>query len=68
MSPADTITDSVVQSLAHSAEADPRGSGHHVFEGTLKLRRTGPFGYTVRILPKHPGLVAPAELGLVTNA
>jgi starch phosphorylase len=65
VSPADTITDSVVQSLQY---VQPQGEGRYVFEGTLKLRRTGPFGYTVRVLPHHDGLVAPAELGLVTNA
>jgi glycogen phosphorylase len=67
VSPSDTITDSVVQSLGYVEPVEGAG-GRYVFEGTLKLRRTGPFGYTVRILPKHPGLVAPAELGLVTNA
>jgi starch phosphorylase len=74
VSPADTITDSVVQPLQFVAAAGAtdgqtgHGEGRYVFEGTVKLRRTGPFGYTVRILPSHDGLVAPAELGLVTNA
>ena len=26
------------------------------------------FGYTVRVLPKHPGLASAASLGLVANA
>ncbi len=30
----------------------------------VELDRNGPFGYTVRILPRHPGLAAPEELGL----
>jgi starch phosphorylase len=70
VSPSDTITDSVVQPLQFvgPADAESHGEGRYVFEGTLKLRRTGPFGYTVRVLPSHPGLVAAAELGLVTNA
>jgi glycogen phosphorylase len=72
VSPSDTISDSVVQSLGYIGPAEggsgDENEGRYVFEGTLKLRRTGPFGYTVRVLPKHPGLVAPAELGLVTNA
>jgi starch phosphorylase len=71
VSPADTITDSVIQPLqflAAAGAADGHGEGKYIFEGILKLRRTGPFGYTVRILPSHDGLVAPAELGLVTNA
>jgi starch phosphorylase len=71
VSPADTITDSVVQSLRYVESidgGDGPDSTRYVFGGTLKLRRTGPFGYTVRVLPRHEGLVAPAELGLVANA
>ena len=34
------------------------------FEETVALDDTGPFGYTVRVLPKHAGLHDPAELGL----
>jgi starch phosphorylase len=39
--------------------------GRHRFEGAVRLERTGPFGYTVRILPRHELLASPAELGLV---
>jgi starch phosphorylase len=49
--------------LAESLEG-PR----HRFDGQVKLTRTGSFGYTVRILPRHPALVSTAELGLVANA
>ncbi|MFI7587844.1 alpha-glucan family phosphorylase [Spongisporangium articulatum] len=65
VSPSDTLTDTVVQSLA---PVESVGDGRQVFEGTLRLRRTGPFGYTVRVLPAHEGFASPAELGLVTNA
>ena len=65
VSPQDTLTDTVVQSLSATGEGS---DGRQVFEGTLRLRRTGPFGYTVRVLPAHDGLVSPAELGLVANA
>lgn len=44
------------------------GDGRHRFEGEFTLRQTGPFGYTVRVLPRHAGLATPAELGLVANA
>jgi glycogen phosphorylase len=37
----------------------------HRFEGTVTLERTGPFGYTVRVLPSHELLASPAELGVV---
>jgi len=39
--------------------------GRWMYEGSLALLRTGPFGYTVRILPRHELLVSPVELGLV---
>ena len=42
--------------------------GRHSFEGDLVPTRTGSFGYTVRILPTHPGMANPAALGLVANA
>jgi starch phosphorylase len=35
------------------------------YEGTVALDRSGPFGYTVRVLPEHRLLAGPAELGLV---
>ncbi len=34
------------------------------YEAALHLEDTGPFGYTVRVLPRHAGLHDPAELGL----
>ena len=33
--------------------------------GEAILGQPGPFGYTVRVLPRHPLLAAPAELGLI---
>ncbi|MFE9776039.1 glycosyltransferase family 1 protein [Streptomyces sp. NPDC005931] len=44
----------------------PDHEGRWVYEGPLALDRTGPFGYTVRILPSHPALASGAEPGLVT--
>jgi len=32
------------------------------------LDRAGAFGYTVRVVPRHPLLVSSAELGLVAVA
>ena len=42
--------------------------GRHQFAGDFALARTGSFGYTVRILPRHDGLASTSELGLVANA
>ena len=35
------------------------------FEGDIPLAHSGPFGYTVRIVPRHSGLASAAEMGLV---
>ncbi|MEV7087946.1 alpha-glucan family phosphorylase [Streptomyces sp. NPDC093085] len=43
----------------------PDLEGRWVYEGPLALDRTGPYGYTVRVLPAHPSLATSAELGLV---
>jgi len=50
------------------ALVDSYEGGRHRFEGDLVPTRTGAIGYTVRILPKHPGMANVAELGLVANA
>jgi starch phosphorylase len=38
------------------------------YEGVLPLERTGAFGYTVRVLPRHALLATTADLGLLTTA
>jgi glycogen phosphorylase len=44
------------------------GDGLHRWEGTVPLELPGAFGYTVRVLPRHPLLATGAELGVVTVA
>jgi starch phosphorylase len=44
------------------------GDGLHRWEGTVPLERPGAFGYTVRVLPRHPELATEAELGVVAVA
>jgi glycogen phosphorylase len=48
-------------------ELDPEPAGGPAlrFTGEAELGRPGPFGYTVRVLPRHPLLAAPAEMGLI---
>ncbi len=36
-----------------------------LFSGDIALERTGPFGYTVRVLPRHDGMASPVEMGLI---
>ncbi|MFE2105580.1 alpha-glucan family phosphorylase [Kitasatospora sp. NPDC059463] len=59
----DRISDAGV--LALKPVGGPDLDGRTRYEGSLELGRTGPFGYTVRVLPAHPRLASPAELGLV---
>ncbi len=61
---ADRLLDPASLSLAHVGDSE--GGGLR-FEGTIPMRRTGSFGYTVRVLPRHRLLASPAELGLVAN-
>jgi starch phosphorylase len=44
------------------------GGGRHRFSGSVTIDRSGPFGYTVRVVPQHPHIADKAELGLVVNA
>jgi len=34
------------------------------YQGNIELTTNGPFGYTVRILPRHAGMISPVEMGL----
>lgn len=49
--------------LGDTYEADRYG-----YAGDVELTATGPFGYTVRVVPRHPALTSVAETGLVTTA
>jgi glycogen phosphorylase len=60
---ADRISDPTPVSLKPADRADVDGRWR--YEGPLELGRTGPFGYTVRILPAHRLLASGAELGLI---
>ena len=60
----DTLTDTESVSLKSVETLD----GAFRYEGEVPLQRTGGFGYTVRVLPKHELLASPAELGVVAVA
>jgi glycogen phosphorylase len=47
-------------------EGEPAEGAAARYAGEVELGRPGPFGYTVRVLPRHPLLASPAELGLIT--
>jgi len=60
----DALTDVVRQAL------EPVGAsgGQREFAGTVRLATAGPFGYTVRVVPRHELLASSAEPGLVAVA
>jgi starch phosphorylase len=58
----DQLRDPSVASLAHAEAYEGK---RHRFEAEVALDHTGPFGYTVRILPKHELLAHPAEVGVI---
>ncbi|MFE7042827.1 alpha-glucan family phosphorylase [Streptomyces atratus] len=60
---ADGISDAQVFPLKPAGGQDLEG--RWLYDGPLALDRTGPYGYTVRVLPAHPLLATSAELGLV---
>ena len=61
----DRLDDVEHQSL-ELVEAEP--GAPVVFAGTVPLSRSGSFGYTVRVVPKHALLASPAEFGLIAVA
>jgi starch phosphorylase len=60
----DEIVEPCYATLA--AEDGDFGPGMARFSGVVELGRPGPFGYTVRVVPRHPLLSSRAEMGLVT--
>jgi starch phosphorylase len=59
---ADDLVDS---SVAPLAVGETYEGGRHRFDGTVELDHSGAFGYTVRVVPRHPLLASSAELGVV---
>ncbi|RMG85301.1 MAG: alpha-glucan family phosphorylase, partial [Candidatus Dadabacteria bacterium] len=56
--------------IAHPGRRTLRAEGHRddgIFEfaGEIPCERTGRYGYVVRVLPHHPNLTSPWDLGLV---
>ncbi len=65
VSEADVIEEFTAEPLAL---AETYEAGRYAFAGDVVLDASGPFGYTVRVVPTRDGLPSVAELGLVTNA
>ncbi|MFT4287861.1 alpha-glucan family phosphorylase [Nocardioides sp.] len=50
------------------APAEGYDGGRHCFAGSVTLDHSGPFGYTVRVVPRNDHLASVAELGVVALA
>lgn len=61
----DELIDAQRQRLDFVVKDDERVA---VFGGTVDLDRAGGFGYNVRVVPRHPLLATPADLGLAAFA
>jgi starch phosphorylase len=78
LSPADVAVEVVCGRVDENDEiVEPAASGMSLDEATCDpgaaryvgrahLGSPGPFGYTVRVVPRHPLLASIAEMGLVT--
>jgi len=56
------------QRLALLPTDDGSFEGSAVFEGSYAVGEAGPYGVTVRVMPSHPDLVSPVDLGVVAWA
>ena len=61
----DVLTDVTVRDLVLAESYD---GGRFRFDGDIELDRGGPFGYTVRVIPRNDLLTSVAELGVVAIA
>jgi starch phosphorylase len=61
----DVLTDPGYTDMVHTGSSD---GGTEIYSATIPLPSAGSMGYTVRVLPHHPLLAGPAELGLVKLA
>jgi starch phosphorylase len=61
----DLLVDSEISDLTL---AESYEGGRHRFDGEVELDQSGPFGYTVRVIPRNELLASTAELGVVALA
>jgi starch phosphorylase len=64
--PTGELTDTTVVTLALVDLGDT--PGQYRFIGSFTCERTGRYGISVRVVPSHPDLAVPADLGCVTWA
>jgi len=53
------------ETIILKSESRKSKDGQFKFTGSITTRRSGQQGFTIRVLPKHPLLINPFELGLI---
>jgi starch phosphorylase len=64
----DDLHQPVFADLTLASDDTRTEAGGWRFEGSVPLERRGPFGYTVRVLPRHQALASATDLNLVAVA
>ncbi|HEX6421032.1 MAG TPA: alpha-glucan family phosphorylase [Acidimicrobiales bacterium] len=62
---ADELTSRATVSMTQAGPAD---DGHVRYAGSFETSSAGRYGFTVRVVPRHPDLVGPPEMGLAAWA
>ncbi|HKE76350.1 MAG TPA: alpha-glucan family phosphorylase, partial [Acidimicrobiales bacterium] len=62
---ADELTERTIVSMTTDGATD---DDHARYVGELSTERAGRYGFTVRVVPRHPDLASPVELGLAAWA
>ncbi len=65
MGQGDELTSSTIVSMSPAGPAD---DDHARYSGSLRTDHAGRYGFTVRVVPRHPDLVSTAEMGLAAWA
>jgi starch phosphorylase len=60
----DTLVEASVTTTPMTV-AEAYEAGRYRFDAPVSIERSGAFGYTVRVVPRHEALASVAELGLV---
>ena len=60
--------DSAGSFIEAPATIDLQPSGAGSFEGTYMVGEAGPYGVTVRAVPRHDDLISPMDMGLIAWA
>ena len=56
------------RSIVSMDMASPAEDNHARYSGSLRTEKAGRYGFTVRVVPRHPDLVSSAEMGLAAWA